>query len=250
MIGSAASTFAPGLAAAEPVIPNYGAQSSSCVVHNHLFCTDWVGHNWGPILWPALRGHIVLALVAVGIGFVISMGLALLANRYGWIERPTIVVTTVLYTIPSLALFELLVAPVGPNVYSAEIALVSYTLLILFRNILTGLREVPDEVLEAAEGMGMSRRQALLRVELPLAMPAIIAGMRIAVVTIIALATIVYTIYNAGLGVPIHTALGEGPFKTELIAAGGLAILLAIAADALLVLVQRLLTPWTRARAA
>jgi osmoprotectant transport system permease protein len=246
-----ASPPLPGsvVAAAEPVIPNYGAQSSSCVVHNHLFCTDWVSHNWGPVLWPALRGHIELALVAVGIGFVISFALALVAHRYGWLERPTIIVTTVLYTIPSLALFELLVAPVGPNVYSAEIALVSYTLVILFRNILTGLRSVPAEVLDAAEGMGMSRGQALLRVELPLALPAIIAGLRIAVVTIIALATIVYTIYNAGLGVPIHTALGEGPFKTELIVAGGLAILLALVADALLVLVQRLLTPWARAHA-
>jgi osmoprotectant transport system permease protein len=97
--------------------------------------------------------------------------------------------------------------------------------------------------------MGMSRGQALLRVELPLALPAIVAGLRIAVVTIIALATIVYTIYDAGLGVPIHNALGEGPFKTELIAAGGLAIGLALAADALLVGAQHLLTPWTRARA-
>jgi osmoprotectant transport system permease protein len=237
------------VAAAEPVIPDYGSQSSSCVVHNHLFCTDWISHNWDPILWPALRSHILLTLVAVAIGFAISLVLALTAYRYGWLERPTIVVTTILYTIPSLALFELLVAPVGPNVYSAEIALVSYTLLILFRNILGGLRGVPDEVLDAAQGMGMSRTQALLRVELPLALPAIVAGLRIALVTIIALATIVYTIYDAGLGVPIHTALGEGPFKTELIAAGGLAILLALAADALLVLVQRLLTPWTRARA-
>ncbi|HEX4189063.1 MAG TPA: ABC transporter permease [Solirubrobacteraceae bacterium] len=238
------------IASSEPVIPNYGAHSSSCVVHNHLFCPEWVSSNWSPVLWPALRGHILLALVAVAIGFVLSLALALTAHRYGWLERPTIVITTILYTIPSLALFELLVAPVGPNVYSAEIALVSYTLLILFRNILTGLRGVPPEVLDAAEGMGMSRTQALLRVELPLALPAIIAGLRIAAVTIIALATIVYTIYNAGLGVPIHTALGEGPFKTELIAAGGLAILLALAADALLVLLQRLLTPWTRARAA
>jgi osmoprotectant transport system permease protein len=237
------------IASSEPVIPNYGAHSSSCVVHNHLFCTDWVSSNWDAVMWPALRGHILLALVAVAIGFVLSLALALTAHRYGWLERPTLVITTILYTIPSLALFELLVAPVGPNVYSAEIALVSYTLLILFRNILTGLRGVPPEVLDAAEGMGMSRRQALLRVELPLALPAIIAGLRIAAVTIIALATIVYTIYNAGLGVPIHTALGEGPFKTELIVAGGLAILLALAADALLVLLQRLLTPWTRARA-
>jgi osmoprotectant transport system permease protein len=133
-------------------------------------------------------------------------------------------------------------------VFAAEIALVSYTLLILFRNTLTGLRSVPPEVLDAAEGMGMTRHQALVRVELPLALPAIVAGLRIAVVTIIALATIVYTIYNRGLGVPIHDALGEGPFKTELIAAGGLAILLALLADALLVGAQRLLTPWARAR--
>ncbi len=234
------------LATVEPVIPDYGRASSSCVVHNHLFCGEWVTKNWGPVLWPALRGHIALTAVAVAIGFCIAMTLALAAHRWRVVEQPTILVTTFLYTIPSLALFELLVAPVGPNVISAEIALVSYTLLILFRNILTGLREVPAEVLDAAEGMGMSRTQALLRVELPLALPAIVAGLRIAVVTIIALATIVYTIYDAGLGVPIHAALGEGPFKTELIAAGGLTIVLALAADALLVIAQRLLTPWAR----
>jgi osmoprotectant transport system permease protein len=201
------------------------------------------------VLWPALRQHVMLTAIAVGIGFVISVALALAAHRYGWLERPTLLVTTILYTIPSLALFELLVAPVGANIYAAEIALVSYTLLILFRNILTGLREVPREVLDAAEGMGMTRRQALLRVELPLALPAIVAGLRIAVVTIIALATIVYTIYDKGLGVPIHTALGEGPFKTELLVAGGLTVALALVADGLLVLAQRVLTPWTRARA-
>lgn len=237
------------LAAGEPVIPDYAKGSSSCVVHNHLFCTDWISHNWSSVLWPALRGHIVLVAVAVAIGFCIAMALALAAHRWRIIEQPTIFLTTFLYTIPSLALFELLVAPVGPNAISAEIALVSYTLLILFRNILTGLREVPGEVLDAAEGMGMSRTQALLRVELPLALPAIVAGLRIAVVTIIALATIVYTIYDAGLGVPIHTALGEGPFKTELIAAGGITILLALLADGALVLVQRALTPWARADA-
>ena len=236
------------LAASGPVIPNFSAHSSSCAVHNRLFCWDWLKANWGSILWPALRQHVILVLIAVTIGFGISMALALFAHRHRWAERPTLLVTTFLYTIPSLALFELLVAPVGANVFAAEIALVSYTLLILFRNTLTGLRSVPTEVLDAAEGMGMTRNQALLRVELPLALPSIIAGMRIAVVTIIALATIVYTIYNRGLGVPIHEALGEGPFKTELIAAGGLAILLALGADALLVGVQRVLTPWARAR--
>jgi osmoprotectant transport system permease protein len=239
----------PQLAAGGPVIPNFAAHSSKCVVENHTFCGEWVSKNFSSVLWPALRQHVVLTAIAVTIGFVVAMALALAAHRWRAIERPTLLVTTFLYTIPSLALFELLVAPVGLNIYAAEIALVSYTLLILFRNILTGLREVPRDVLDAAEGMGMTRRQALLRVELPLALPAIVAGLRIAVVTIIALATIVYTIYPRGLGVPIHAALGEGPFKTELIAAGGLAVLLALAADALLVLAQRLLTPWTRARA-
>jgi osmoprotectant transport system permease protein len=233
--------------ASGPVIPNYAAHSSSCVVHNHAFCWGWVSENWGSVLWPALRQHLLLVVAAVAIGFAISLALALSAHRYRRVERPTVFVSTFLYTIPSLALFELLVAPVGANVISAEIALVSYTLLILFRNILAGLRSVPAEVLDAAEGMGMSRRQALWRVELPLALPAIVAGLRIAVVTIIALATIVYTIYDAGLGVPIHTALGEGPFKTELIAAGALTIALALLADGLLVLVQRTLTPWARA---
>jgi osmoprotectant transport system permease protein len=236
------------LAATGPVIPNYSAHSSKCVVQNHFFCTEWISHNWSSILWPALTQHVMLTAIAVAIGFAIAMGLALAAHRYGAVERPTLLVTTILYTIPSLALFELLVAPVGLNIYAAEIALVSYTLLILFRNILTGLRAVPAEVLDAAEGMGMTRRQALLRVELPLALPAIVAGLRIAVVTIIALATIVYTIYPKGLGVPIHSALGEGPFKTELIAAGALAVLLALAADGVLVLAQRVLTPWTRAK--
>jgi osmoprotectant transport system permease protein len=244
-VNAGAATFG----ASGPVIPNFGAHSSKCVVENHFFCGEWVSKNFSSVLWPALRQHILLTVIAVAIGFVIAMALALAAHRYRVIERPTLLVTTFLYTIPSLALFELLVAPVGANIFAAEIALVSYTLLILFRNILTGLREVPRDVLDAAEGMGMTRRQALLRVELPLALPAIVAGLRIAVVTIIALATIVYTIYDKGLGVPIHAALGEGPFKTELIAAGGLTVLLALAADALLVLAQRLLTPWTRARA-
>jgi osmoprotectant transport system permease protein len=231
-----------------PVIPEYARHSVACVVRNHTFCWSWVSSNWSSVLWPALRQHVYLVLIAVSIGFVLSMALALIAHRFRWFEQPTILVTTFLYTIPSLALFELLVAPVGANLYAAEIALVSYTLLVLFRNILAGLGAVPAEVLDAAEGMGMTRTQALLHVELPLALPAIIAGLRIAVVTTIALATIVYTIYDAGLGVPIHVALGEGPFKTELIAAAVLTIGLAILCDGLLVLAQRVLTPWLRAR--
>ena len=136
----------------------------------------------------------------------------------------------------------------GLSIRSAEVALVSYTLLILFRNTLTGLREVPDEVRDAARGMGMSARQLLWRVELPLALPAIIAGLRIATVTVISLATIAPLIAVQSLGTPIFAAIANNLFKTELIAAGGLAVALAVAADGAFVLVQRALTPWVRAR--
>ena len=244
--------MSPLVAAAGPVIPTFGGSPSSfaCERANRLFCSHWVSQNWGKVLWPALRQHVVLTLIAISIGFVISTALALLAYRHRWVERPVIAVTAILYTIPSLALFELLepLPGFGLSRTTAEVALVSYTLLILFRNTLTGLREVPREVREAAEGMGMSPRQSLIRVELPLALPAIVAGLRIATVTVIALATIAALVDNEGLGVPILTAISNDVFKTELIAAGGMAVLLALGADALLVVVQRLLTPWTRAR--
>jgi osmoprotectant transport system permease protein len=231
------------LAAVHPVIPNFGGGSSAfaCERANRLFCPNWVSRNWGTVLWPALRQHIVLTVIAVAIGFVISMALALLAYRRGWLERPVMILTSILYTIPSLALFELLAPATGLTRATAEIALVSYTLLILFRNTLTGLREVPPEVRDAARGMGMGSTQSLLRVELPLAAPAIIAGLRIATVTVISLATVAALIDNEGLGVPILTAISNEVFKTELIVAGAMAVALALVADA-----QRVITPWTR----
>ena len=233
-----------------PVIPSFGGGSSfACERANRLFCSDWVSRNWSTVLWPALRQHVVLTLIAVSIGFAISTALALVAYRQRWLERPVLIVTSILYTIPSLALFELLEPSFGLSRTTAEFALVSYTLLIMFRNTLTGLREVPAEVRDAAAGMGMGRMQSLLRVELPLATPAIIAGLRIATVSTIALATVASLIDNAGLGVPILTAISNDVFKTELIIAGAMAIGLALAADALLVIAQRLLTPWSRAHA-
>jgi osmoprotectant transport system permease protein len=239
----------PIFAAGGPIIPNFGGGASSfaCERANRLFCSDWVSRNWSSVLWPALRQHVVLTLIAVSIGFAISTALALVAYRRGWLERPVLIVTSILYTIPSLALFELLQPSFGLSRTTAEIALVSYTLLILFRNTLTGLREVPAEVKDAARGMGMGPMQSLVRVELPLAAPAIIAGLRIATVTVISLATVASLIDNEGLGVPILTAISNEVFKTELIVAGAMAVALALLADGLLVLVQRLATPWTRA---
>jgi osmoprotectant transport system permease protein len=229
-----------------PVIPDFG-RGSDCVRENRLFCADWVRDNWDGVLLPRLVEHVELTLVAVAIGFVIAFAAALLAHRFRRFETLFAAGAAVLYTIPSLALFQLLVPITGLTVATVQIALVGYTLLILFRNTLEGLRSVPAEALEAARGMGLTPMQTLLRVELPLALPALVAGVRIAVVTTISLATVAAFVLPQGLGAPIFDALREF-FTTKLIAAGALAVCLAIAADALLVVAGRALTPWTRAR--
>jgi osmoprotectant transport system permease protein len=233
---------------AQTVIPDFGGGENSCVRQNKGFCWNWVQDNWNDVLWPAVRQHVELTAIAVIIGFAIAFGLALLAHRRRPFEAPITVTTGVLYTIPSLALFQILVgfSFLGLNRLTVEIALVSYTLLILFRNTLEGLRGVPGEVREAAEGMGLTRRQVLTKVELPLALPAIVAGLRIATVTVISLATVAAFIDDEGLGSPIFRAIQSNVFKTELFAAGGLAVALALLADAVLVVAQRLVTPWAR----
>jgi osmoprotectant transport system permease protein len=232
----------------EPVIPDFG-EASDCVQENRLFCPEWVRDNWGDVLQPALLQHIKLTVIAVVVGFVIAFACAMIARRLRIFERPFDLISALLYTVPSLALFQLLVPLTGLSVTTVEVALVSYTLLILFRNIMAGLRAVPADVREAARGMGMSGRQILWRVELPLALPAIMAGIRIATVSTIALATVAAFVIPEGLGRPIFLALRQF-FNTELIVASALAVGLALAADALLVLLQRALTPWTRVRSA
>ncbi|MDO8185340.1 ABC transporter permease [Conexibacter sp. JD483] len=237
--------FALPLAQSDPVIPEFGRGSSCVRDPDALFCWGWVKDNWSDTLQPALLQHIALTLIAIGIGSAIAFSLALTAHRRGWLTTPVVVVTGFLYTIPSLALFQLLVPFTGLTRTTAEIALVSYTLLILFRNMLAGLAAVPAEVRDAAIGMGMTARQLLWKVELPLALPAIFAGLRIAVVTVISLATIAVFVVNEGLGAPIYNGLQQ-TFSTELIAAGGLCVLLALFSDALLVLLQRAISPWAR----
>jgi osmoprotectant transport system permease protein len=232
--------------AAGPVIPNFG-EGSRCVVDNRLFCWDWVRGNWSSTLEPALLQHLKLTAIAVSIGFAIALAAALVAYRFRRLDEPIGLLSDFLYTIPSLALFQLLVPITGLTVTTVEVALVAYTLLILYRNIFAGLAAVPEDVREAALGMGMTKRQALVRVDLPLALPAILAGLRIATVSTISIATVAAFVIPEGLGRPIFVALNSNIFKTEIIAAGGLAIALALCADALLMLVQRAATPWRRA---
>jgi osmoprotectant transport system permease protein len=234
------------------VIPNYGGPpggTHGCIAQNGTFCWDWVKGHWGDILQPRLLEHLEMTAIAVGIGFAIAFAAALLAHRKGWFETPFGVFSAFLYTIPSLALFQLLVPFTGLTMLTIEIGLVGYTLLILFRNILAGLRGVPEDVLEAARGMGLTRRQVLFRVELPLALPAISAGVRIAVVSTISLATVAAYITPLGLGQPIFNGL-QTDFTTEFVATGALAVALAIGADSALVAAQWALTPWVRARRA
>jgi osmoprotectant transport system permease protein len=233
--------------AAGPVIPNFG-QGSRCEQTNGWWCTDWLHGHWGDTLQPALVQHVELSLIAIGIGFALAFALALVGFRYRLLDAPIGAFADFLYTIPSLALFQLLVPVTGLTVTTVEIALVSYTLLILYRNMVEGLRAVPVDALEAARGMGLTRRQTFIRVELPLAAPAIIAGLRVAAVSTISIATVAALVIPKGLGRPIFIALSQDIFKTEILAAGGLAVALALFADALLVLTQRVVTPWSRAR--
>lgn len=234
------------MTAAGPVIPNFG-HGSACVTGDHLFCWDWVRQHWGDTLEPHLVQHVELTLIAVSIGFAIAFALALLTHRVGALDHPVAIVAGLIYTIPSLVAFQILIAYSGLSTTTVVIPLVGYSLVILYPNIVAGLRAAPPEVLEAARGMGLTQRQVLTRVELPLALPAIFGGLRIAVVSTVAIATIAALVGDRGLGYPIFLAMGlPTPFKTEIYAAGVLVVALALSLDLILVAAKRSLVRWTR----
>lgn len=212
-----------------------------------LILWDWVLRNLDEI---ALRlgEHILLTVVAVGVGLVIASALSVLVLRFSRLEQPVIGLTGTLYTIPSLALFAMLVPYTGFTLLTAEIGLVGYVLLILIRNIVGGIRGVPAEVREAALGMGYTPLQLLWRVELPIALPVIVAGIRIATITTIGLVTVTALIGQGGLGFLILIGILRF-FSTPLIVGATLSVALAVAIDGALVLAQRRLTPWSRATA-
>ena len=212
---------------------------------------DW-GWIWDHLddVWTQLLQHVELTVIAVVVGFLISTPLALLTYRRRRWYPPVTWVTGLLYTIPSLALFGFLAPYLGYfSVATAEVALISYTLLILIRNTHAGLSEVPEDVKEAARGMGYTDRQLLWRVELPLAMPVIVAGLRIATVTTIGLVTITAILDQGGLGRFILTGIQRNFFTASFLGTV-LSVLLALAADAGLLLAERRLTPWRRVLAA
>ena len=209
----------------------------------------WVDWEWvsthGDEIQSALRQHIELTVLAVVIGLVIAMPLALLSVRWRRSYGPILAVTGILYTIPSLALFVMLIPWTGLSRTTALIGLVGYTLLILVRNIVTGLDGVPPEIRESATGMGYTSFGRLSRVELPLAVPAIMAGIRIATVTTIGLVTVTALIGQGGLGRLILDGLRLG-VRDRVILGAVLSVLLAVVADLLLAGATRLVTPWDR----
>jgi osmoprotectant transport system permease protein len=221
-------------------------RTESDCVSNNGFCPDWIVNNWHRYEHPFWQ-HVYLTLIAVLVGFVIAGALAIFAHRRRWLIPPITTVTGVMYTIPSLSLFFLLQPLTGRGNTTALIALVSYTLLIIFRNVLAGLDNVAPETRDAAIGLGLTGRQMLWRVELPLALPEIMAGLRIAATTTVGLATLAFFAGAGGLGGSIFADLN---FKSNVIVAGGLCVLLAAFLDLLILGVQRLLTPWQRVRAA
>ena len=211
---------------------------------DHVFCFDWAKENIDSFATPAQQ-HIELVAISVVAGFAIAFALALVAHRRRWLQPPLLAATGVIYTVPSIALFFLLLPVTGLGRDTVIIALSAYTLQTIYRNAVTGLANVPSAAKDAARGMGMSERQILWRVELPLAVPEIVAGLRIATVSTVALATLAVFINGGGLGVKIYGS-GNLTFPTSIVIAGGLAMVIAFAFDLILLGVQRYVTPWRR----
>ncbi len=211
---------------------------------NPLVRWDWVTNEWDQIQ-EALLQHLQLTLLSVFYGIIISAFLAAIALRFHWAMAPVTATTGFLYTIPSVALFGLLVPYTGLNARTAIIALTSYTLLIIVTNTVAGFRSVPASVLEAANGMGLSSRRRVFTVELPLALPYIITGIRIATVTTVGLVTIAAIIGQGGLGRLILDGL-QRTFWTPMVVGAVLSVIMALALDLLIYGAGVVATPWAR----
>lgn len=238
---AAANKCAPGL----PASFCHHHAETGCVGGNGLFCGGWAVDNFDRYVGPFFR-QLEIAVISVAIGFAIALGLALLSHRRRFLVTPLLGLTGILYTLPSIAFFFLLLPITGLGFWTAVIPLSAYTLQIIYRNAVAGLDNVPADAKDAGRGMGMSDRELLFKVELPLAIPEIVAGLRIAIVSTVAIATLASLAGAGGLGVPLFEQI---QFKTNIIMIGVLAVLMALALDLLVLLGQRFLTPWQRARA-
>ncbi len=240
VLADAASKCAPGL----PSSFCHHHTLSGCVGGNGFFCFGWAADNFDRYVNPFFR-HLEIVVISVVAGFVIAMALAIASHRYRALAPPILGITGVLYTVPSIAFFFLLLPVTGLGLATAVIPLSAYTLQIIYRNTLAGFANVPADARDAGRGMGMTAQQLLWRVELPLASPEIVAGLRIATVSTVAIATLASLAGAGGLGDPLFEQI---QFKTNIIVVGALAVGMALALDLILLLVQRFATPWRKAR--
>ncbi|WP_328907424.1 ABC transporter permease [Streptomyces sp. NBC_00234] len=220
------------------------APPDDCLARNEWICGDYLSSR-SEILWDASVQHVQLTVVSVLIGLALALPLALLARRLRWAAGPVLGLTTILYTVPSLAMFSLLLPVYGLSAALVVAGLVLYSLTLLVRNILAGLRAVPEETRQAARGMGYGPVRLLLTVELPLALPASMAGLRIATVSAVSLVTVGAIVGHGGLGNLIYSGMNTY-FKAQVLTASVLCVVIAVAADLLLLGAQWILTPWTR----
>ncbi|MFE7132624.1 ABC transporter permease [Streptomyces sp. NPDC057638] len=221
------------------------APPDDCLARNEWLCGEYLTTRRA-VLWDATVQHLQLTAASVAIALAVAVPLAMAARRWRWAAPPVLGATTVLYTIPSLAMFSLLLPLYGLSASLVITGLVLYSLTLLVRNLLAGLRAVPEETRQAARGMGYGPVRLLLAVELPLALPAAFAGLRIATVSAISLVTIGAIVGFGGLGNLIYAGMNTY-FKAQVLTASALCVLIAVAADLLLLLAQRYTTPWTRA---
>lgn len=219
--------------------------ASDCLRDNAWICGEYLRTRSDDIL-AATTEHVTLTLVSVLIGIALALPLSLLVYRSRTLTTLVLGASTAIYTIPSLALFALLLPITGISEKTVIIGLVLYSLTILVRAFVAGLNAVPADVVDAARGMGLSPRTTLRKVELPLALPTMFAGIRVAVVSTVALTTIGFVVGYGGLGNLMQQGLNTD-FKAQVLAASVVCVLLAFAGDLLVLGVQRLLTPWTRA---
>ena len=211
---------------------------------NDWVCWQYVTDRQSELVDATVQ-HVAITIAAVVAGLVIAFPLALAARRFPRLEATILGVSTGIYTIPSLALFPLLVPFTGLSPTTVIVGLALYALTVLVRSLLEGLRSVPDEVRESATGLGYGATRLLYGIELPLALPVIMAGLRVATVSTVALTTVGSLVAYGGLGNLIKDGVSTN-FRAELLSAAVLCVVLAILLDVLLVLAQRLLTPWTR----
>jgi osmoprotectant transport system permease protein len=218
-------------------------RSGDSCVRDDGFCPGWIADNWTDYLAP-LQRHVELTGAAVGLGLLIALLLAMVAHRRRVLGGPLLGATSILYTVPTLAFIALLVEPLGFGFLTALVPLTAYAVAIVFRNVLLGLRAVPEEARDAARGMGLTERQLLWRVELPLALPEVLAGVRLAAVTTVGLATLATFAGAGGLGEKLYAQLN---FRSNVVLVLALCVALAVVLELGLQLLERVLVPWRRA---